>query len=144
MIATTHSPAILALQRHLLSRCRAERAIPAGTQVLHTYGDLADAQLVQTYGFVDITPQLPRHEEQQEEQSAGQQQQLSANPHNYVLLPVKVLLDSVKTVAAAAKIWPAKKTKQVGGGCIVWVAMCTESTHRNQHRTMPACSRAGH
>jgi hypothetical protein len=80
--------------------------------VLHTYGDLADAQLVQTYGFVDIPPQLPQQQEQGEEPE--QQQQLSANPHNYVLLPVQILLDCVKTVAAAAKIWPAKKTKQVG------------------------------
>lgn len=31
-----------------------ERDIKAGEQVLHTYGDLSDAQLVQTYGFVDL------------------------------------------------------------------------------------------
>ena len=31
-----------------------DRALSAGEQVLHTYGDLSDAQLVQTYGFIDI------------------------------------------------------------------------------------------
>ena len=31
----------------------ADKAIAAGQQVLHTYGDLSDAQLLQTYGFLD-------------------------------------------------------------------------------------------
>ena len=31
-----------------------DKALAAGEQVLHTYGDLSDAQLVQTYGFVDL------------------------------------------------------------------------------------------
>uniref|UniRef100_A0A7R9VAF8 SET domain-containing protein n=1 Tax=Chlamydomonas euryale TaxID=1486919 RepID=A0A7R9VAF8_9CHLO len=35
---------------------KADRDIRAGEQVLHTYGDLSDAQLVQTYGFVDLGP----------------------------------------------------------------------------------------
>ncbi len=31
----------------------AERDIAAGEQLLHTYGNLSDAQLLQTYGFVE-------------------------------------------------------------------------------------------
>jgi hypothetical protein len=92
--------------------------------VLHTYGDLADAQLAQTYGFVDITPQLPQQQQQEEQEDEQQQQQLSANPNNYVLLPVQILLDCVKAVAAAAKIWPAKKTKQVGSRVLSVSAEC--------------------
>jgi hypothetical protein len=94
----------------------AEKAIPAGTQVLHTYGDLSDAQLLQTYGFIDIMPQ--QQQQQQQDESDNEEQQLLANPHNYVVLQLQDLLDSVKTVAAAAKIWPAKKAKQV---CVVCV-----------------------
>ncbi len=30
-----------------------DKPIPAGTEVLHTYGDLSDSQLLQTYGFLD-------------------------------------------------------------------------------------------
>ena len=30
----------------------AGRDVAAGEQILHTYGDLTDAQLLQTYGFV--------------------------------------------------------------------------------------------
>lgn len=60
--------------------------------------------------------------QQTQQQQEGQQQEegvLSANPHNYVVLPLSDLCESVKAVAAAAKIWPAKKTKQVGGK-FVW------------------------
>ncbi len=45
----------------------AGRAIAAGEQVLHTYGDLSDAALLQTYGFVETLPP-------------------PGNPHNHVRL----------------------------------------------------------
>ncbi len=31
------------------------------SQVLHTYGDLSDSQLLQTYGFIDIDSETPTH-----------------------------------------------------------------------------------
>lgn len=112
---------------------KAEKAIPAGTQVLHTYGDLSDAQLLQTYGFIDTPPQPTQHQQQQQQQDDEQEEQeearsdkdaaaaepgaggtqLTSNPHNYVVLQLDALLSAVKTVAAAAKVWPAKKAKQV-------------------------------
>jgi hypothetical protein len=49
-----------------------ERAIPKGEEVLHTYGDLSDAQLLQTYGFVERLP--------------------GANPHNYALVSYQALV----------------------------------------------------
>ena len=36
-----------------LAAAGSESAIPRGGQVLHTYGDQADAELLQTFGFVD-------------------------------------------------------------------------------------------
>lgn len=54
----------------------AERDISKGEQLLHTYGDLSDAQLLQTYGFVeDFQPGYD-------------------NPHNFVPVPVQVVLQS--------------------------------------------------
>jgi len=117
----------------LLLLLSTEKAIPAGTQVLHTYGDLSDAQLLQTYGFIDTPPQPTQHQQQQQQQDDEQEEQeearsdkdaaaaepgaggtqLTSNPHNYVVLQLDALLSAVKTVAAAAKVWPAKKAKQV-------------------------------
>ena len=54
----------------------AERDIAQGEQLLHTYGDLSDAQLLQTYGFV-------------EELEPG-----FDNPHNFVPVPAQLLLQS--------------------------------------------------
>ena len=54
----------------------AERDIAKGEQLLHTYGDLSDAQLLQTYGFV-------------EDFEAGFE-----NPHNFVPVPAQLLLQS--------------------------------------------------
>ena len=54
----------------------AERDIAKGEQLLHTYGDLSDAQLLQTYGFVeDFEPGYD-------------------NPHNFVPVPTVLLLQS--------------------------------------------------
>ena len=53
-----------------------ERDIAKGEQLLHTYGDLSDAQLLQTYGFVeDFEPGYD-------------------NPHNFVPVPTVLLLQS--------------------------------------------------
>ena len=57
-------------------RCGAERLISKGEQLLHTYGDLSDAQLLQTYGFV-------------EEFEPGYD-----NPHNFVPVPSQLVLQS--------------------------------------------------
>ena len=53
----------------------AARNIAAGEEVLHTYGNLSDAQLLQTYGFVE---ELPSD---------------SLNPHNYVLVAASDVID---------------------------------------------------
>ena len=54
----------------------AERDISKGEQLLHTYGDLSEAQLLQTYGFVEAFQ--PGYE----------------NPHNFVPIPVQLVLQS--------------------------------------------------
>lgn len=87
---------------------RAECDIPAGAQVLHTYGDLADAQLLQTYGFIDAPP------------PSGAAASASGNPHNYVVVALRELLAAVQVTAAAAKLWPqgkkgAKEVQKVRG-----------------------------
>jgi len=104
----------------VLSCAAAERDIPAGGEVLHTYGDLADAATAaQTYGFIDLPPWAPpppapapaskkrRRAEAaapRPDKDRGQQQQLSSNPHNYVVLQMTDLLDAVNMVAAAARL----------------------------------------
>ncbi|EIE22761.1 SET domain-containing protein [Coccomyxa subellipsoidea C-169] len=40
---------------------KAGRKVAAGEQILHTYGDLSDAQLLQTYGFVEDPARPNRH-----------------------------------------------------------------------------------
>jgi hypothetical protein len=113
----------------------AERDIPAGCQVLHTYGDLSDAQLLQTYGFIDAPPALPgaaaaakgskaaktKSKPAAAETAAGDE---AGNLHNYVVLPLALLLDAVSKVAAATHLWPAKKAKKVRQGFRLPVGMC--------------------
>jgi len=67
-----------------------ERAIPAGEEVLHTYGELSDAQLLLTYGFLESLP--------------------TPNPHNYALIPYKLLVEG------AARTLGAAEAKRVVGG----------------------------
>lgn len=62
--------------RHECIVMGAERDISKGEQLLHTYGDLSDAQLLQTYGFVEAFQ--PGYE----------------NPHNFVPVPVHLVLQS--------------------------------------------------
>jgi hypothetical protein len=106
---------------------KAERDIPAGCQVLHTYGDLSDAQLVQTYGFIDAPPVLPgaaaaaaakgaKGGKPKAAGTAAAAADAAGNPNNYVVLPLAVLLDAVNKVAAATHLWPAKKAKKVRQG----------------------------
>ncbi len=59
----------------------ADRAIQQGEQVLHSYGDLSDAQLLQTYGFVEEWPE-------------GE----FTNPHNYALLGWDTLVEACRAV----------------------------------------------
>ncbi|KAK9818347.1 hypothetical protein WJX72_011060 [[Myrmecia] bisecta] len=59
----------------------AERDIGAGEQVLHTYGTLSDAQLLQTYGFVEQHP-------------AGY-----TNPHNFVNVAAADMVEACKQAA---------------------------------------------
>lgn len=63
----------------------AERDISKGEQLLHTYGDLSDAQLLQTYGFV-------------EEFGPG-----FDNPHNFVPVPSVLVLQSCQEAAHAGQ-----------------------------------------
>jgi hypothetical protein len=95
--------------------------------VLHTYGDLADAQLLQTYGFIDAPPALPETAAKQGikqafkaaktagKSAAAAAEAAAGNPHNYVVLPLQLLLGAVSKVAAATRLWPAKKAKKVSG-----------------------------
>ena len=48
-----------------------------------SYGDLSDAQLLQTYGFVEDMPG-------------------ATNPHNFALLPWRTLVDAAKLVLGEA------------------------------------------
>ncbi|WIA41993.1 hypothetical protein OEZ86_009292 [Tetradesmus obliquus] len=103
---------------------KAERDIPAGTQVLHTYGDLSDAQLLQTYGFIDAPPALPgaaaaaagtgsKAAKSKSAAAAAAAAEAAGNPHNYVVLPLAMLLDAASKVAAATHLWPAKRAKKL-------------------------------
>lgn len=51
-IARAHCCAVLCRADLPCTLC-ADRDIAEGEEVLHTYGDLSDAQLLQTYGFVE-------------------------------------------------------------------------------------------
>lgn len=70
----------------------AERDISKGEQLLHTYGDLSDAQLLQTYGFVEAFE--PGYD----------------NPHNFVPVPIQLLLQSCSEsrdeVTDMSSYWP--------------------------------------
>lgn len=59
-----------------------ERAIAAGEELLHTYGDLSDAELLQTFGFVEVLGE-------------------EGNPHNTVHLPHTSVVDACAAMAAA-------------------------------------------
>lgn len=65
----------------------ADRDIAAGEEVLHTYGDLADAQLLQTYGFV-------------EEWGPGE-----ANPHNVAFIPADLVVEGCTAIGKAAGVY---------------------------------------
>ncbi|KXZ55475.1 hypothetical protein GPECTOR_2g1024 [Gonium pectorale] len=66
---------------------RADKPIPAGTEVLHTYGDLSDAQLLQTYGFLDSEDDFRQQHPGGEEAAAGSGGGCYRNPHNAALVP---------------------------------------------------------
>src|SRR5579885_3520628 len=54
----------------------AERNIPKNSQIFSTYGELSNAELLQTYGFVEEN-----------------------NPHDYVMLPRKYVVESAQAFA---------------------------------------------
>jgi hypothetical protein len=74
--------------------------------VLHTYGDLADSQLLQTYGFVEDMP--------------------APNPHNYALLSYQALVEgAARTLGASearavvkGKLAEAKEALMAGAGLL--------------------------
>lgn len=97
--------------------------IPAGSQILHTYGSLGDAQLLQTYGFIDICPAAAAASTPAAaEADGGEPGQLRCNPHNYVALPLQQLLTAVKAEAAATQLWPAKRADKVLAGRLAHLA----------------------
>ena len=84
----------------------AERDISKGEQLLHTYGDLSDAQLLQTYGFVEAFE--PGYD----------------NPHNFVPVPVQLLLQSCSEsgdeVNDLSSYWPICCKFAVSGCWALW------------------------
>lgn len=95
--------------------------------MLHTYGPLSDGQLLQTYGFIDAalqpkgvasSPQGGDDAEPNDERSSG-----GGNPHNGVVLPLEELTAAAALVAGAARLWPAKRSKQVSNGGAATPAM---------------------
>jgi hypothetical protein len=64
---------------------KASRALQKGEEVLHTYGDLSSARLLQTFGFAEAAAALPG----------------GANPHDEVALPCAAV------AAACAAEWAA-------------------------------------
>ena len=66
----------------------AARDISAGEEVLHTYGDLSDAELLQTYGFIEHLdePANPHH-----------------NPHNNVSVSMNLVQSCCEEVARSAQ-----------------------------------------
>lgn len=82
-----------------------ERAIVTGEQVLHTYGDLSDAQLLQTYGFVEEWPQARAVRGGGSSRGSSTQQQGQRrleNPNNAAFVPADAVADACAAVAMAA------------------------------------------
>jgi hypothetical protein len=123
-----------------------ERDIAADEEVLHTYGQLSDAQLLQTYGFIDASPSGPPSV--QEGSTAikhggsgsssggvgggghagaadGPRESGSSNPNNYVVMPLQDLTRASSIVATAARLWPVKRGNKV----CVCVRVCVFATH---------------
>jgi len=136
----------------------AERDIPAGQEVLHTYGDLADAQLLQTYGFIDLPPAVqpskpeakPAGKKRKAAADDGQQQEqqqqqlpLSFNPHNYVVIGMGDVLGAAKVVAAAAHLWPNKNGVKVSGSSSSSSGRAGGRQQQGLGRGPPGCGPAG-
>lgn len=89
--------------------------------MLHTYGDLSDAQLLQTYGFVDLDSETHGSKETAAE-TAGKKRKAPAhpglgskaqvseqkeeeewvNPYNHGLVPMSALMETSRAVAKDA------------------------------------------
>lgn len=75
---------------------KAERDIAEGEQILHTYGELSDAQLLLTYGFVDIEAGVAAPP------AAGNPSgQAPENPNNVAFIPAGIIADSCRALATA-------------------------------------------
>eukprot|EP00887_Chlorella_sp_A99_P005962 scaffold29.g5962.t1 len=107
---------------------KAERDIAEEEQVLHTYGDLSDAQLLKTYGFVEdwssetaaraagngsagaseraAAADLSQQRQLQQGEQEGERQQL-ANPNTEALIPADVVVASCTAIAAALSLTDA-------------------------------------
>lgn len=72
----------------------AECDIPAGSEVLHSYGDLSDAALLQTYGFVDGQPSGDA------EGGSSSQAEPFVNPANHVLVPFQSVLAVCRLISS--------------------------------------------
>lgn len=111
-----------------------DKPIPAGTEVLHTYGDLSDSQLLQTYGFLDSEDDFKAGSDQAEAAAAAvakkrgrmtaRQAAAAAaaaaayrNPHNAALVPYSTVQQVCSGLLASmdqVKRW----------GREVWVCGC--------------------
>jgi hypothetical protein len=103
---------------------RAERPIAAGEEVLHTYGDLGDAQLLQTYGFVESRFVVQEAAGGGAGARAGTSAAAAAaastpspprpaflNPHNFALLPFAALEQSASETLADSEATLARRKR---------------------------------
>lgn len=82
----------------------AERDICAGEEVLHSYGPLSDAQLLQTFGFVEFGDSA------------------AANPHNTVHVASDLVADAAQTVVKLSEAELEERTDALGAGGLLAAA----------------------
>jgi hypothetical protein len=109
--------------------------------VLHTYGELSDAQLVATYGFLDQQPDIPPPAQEQgasdtpspqkgkggkASPAAGGKRKRGAeggapvipsftNPHNFALVPLSLVRECTLELLGDAM---PEEAQQVGAVCV--------------------------
>lgn len=96
---------------------QADTDIASGDEVLHTYGDLSDAQLLNLYGFIDQAPMAPpsltagKEASSSKDKAGGKKRTGSGsssktssssvrleglNPHNLIEVPFQMVVESVR------------------------------------------------